>query len=436
MAGRATRILVLLSLVAAGALGLATGGSAQGGGIAYSIELSGTVDPASERWLGDALDDAAEASADLAIIRLDTPGGLDSSLRQMVKDTIAAPMPVVVYVSPGGARAGSAGAYLTQAADVAAMAPQTNIGSATPISIGPGDIPDDLERKIRHDAEAYMRALAEEHGRNGDLAERMVTRAANFTAEEALRENLVDVIAPGEEQLVADLDGFRVQGSKAQTLRTEGLRIERHDMPLHLELLQIIVNPNVAFLLLLVGLAGIAIEVFNPGMIIPGGLGAVSLVMGLYGTAQLPVTIAGIVLLLLAVALIVAEAHLPSGGALGVAGVAALVSGGLLLFDTDSDAFRVNPPVVIAVGILVGGLGLLIAQRVVRAQRQTRVMTGWEEMIGEEAEVRAAIDPVGQVFVEGALWRARPVEDGEAIEPGARVRVVEVDGLTLVVERV
>jgi membrane-bound serine protease (ClpP class) len=246
----------------------------------------------------------------------------------------------------------------------------------------------------------------------------------------------VDVIAPGEEQLVADLDGFRVQGSKAQTLRTEGLRIERHDMPLHLELLQIIVNPNVAFLLLLVGLAGIAIEAFNPGMIIPGGLGAVSLVMGLYGTAQLPVTIAGIVLLLLAVALIVAEAHLPSGGALGVAGVAALVSGGLLLFDTDSDAFQVNPPVVIAVGILVGGLGLLIAQRVVRAQRQTRVMTGWEEMLGEEAEVRAAIDPVGQVFVEGALWRARPVEDGEAIEPGARVRVVEVDGLTLVVERV
>lgn len=426
--------MVLLSLAVAGALGPATGGSAQGGGVAYSIELDGTVDPASARWLGGALEDAAEADAELAIVRLDTPGGLDDSLREMVQDTIAAPMPVAVYVSPDGARAGSAGAYLTEAADVAAMSPQTNIGSATPISIGPGEVPETLGRKIENDAAAYMRALAEEHGRNGELAEQMVTEAANFTAAEALDEGLIDAVAPSEEQLLQRLDGFRVRGPKAQTLRTAGLEIERHDMPLHLELLQIIVNPNIAFLLLLVGLAGIAIEVLSPGLILPGSLGVVALLLGLYGTAQLPVTLTGILLLLAAVGLIVAEAHLPTGGLLGAGGIAALIASGLLLYDTDSEAFEVDVPVIVAVAVLIGGLALLISQRVFAAYRQKRVMTGWEELLGAEGDVRVALDPVGQVFVEGALWRAQPL-DGEAkIELGARVRIVRVEGLTLFVE--
>lgn len=435
MAGRATRMLLLLSLVAAGALGLATGGSAQGGGgIAYSIELDGTVDPASARWLGNALDDAAEANAALAIVRLDTPGGLDESLREMVQDTIAAPMPVAVYVSPDGARAGSAGAYLTEAADVAAMSPQTNIGSATPISIGPGEVPKTLGRKIENDAAAYMRALAEEHGRNGGLAEEMVTKAANFTAAEALDEGLIDAVAASEEQLLQRLDGFRVRGPKAQTLRTAGLAIERHDMPLQYELLQILVNPNIAFLLLLVGLAGIAIEVLSPGLILPGSLGVVALLLGLYGTAQLPVTLAGILLLLAAVGLIVAEAHLPTGGLLGAGGIAALIASGLLLYDTDSEAFEVDVPVIVAVAVLVGGLALLVSQRVYAAYRQERVMTGWEELIGAEGDVRVPLDPIGQVFVEGALWRARPLDDGASIALGARVRIARVDGLTVFVE--
>lgn len=428
------RIAVWLVLALAGALSLASGAPGQEEGIAYSIELDGTVDPASERWLASALEDAADAGAELAIVRLDTPGGLDESLREMVKSTIAAPMPVAVYVSPDGARAGSAGAYLTEAADVAAMAPQTNIGSATPISIGAGDIPKTLGRKIENDAAAYMRALAGEHGRNAGLAEEMVTEARNFTAEEALDRNLIDVIAADERQLLERLDGFRVEGPKAQALRTAELRIERHEMPLQYELLQIVVNPTVAYLLLVAGLGGLALELLSGGSTIaPGVLGAIALLLGLYGTAQLPVTFAGIALLLGGVALIVAEAHLPTHGVLGAGGTGALAFSGLLLYDTGSAAFEVSAPVVIVVGLLTGGFVALAAQKVIAARRRP-VRTGWEEMIGATGEVRAALSPVGQVFVEGALWRARAASGDGSIERGARVRVEAVDGLTLLVE--
>ena len=223
--------------------------------------------------MGRALEDAADEGAELVIIRLDTPGGLDTSMREIVKDIIAAPMPVVVYVSPDGARAASAGLFVTQAADVAAMAPQTNIGSASPISIGGEDIGEVLGRKIENDAAAYVRALAEEHGRNPDLAEEMVRDATNVTAAEALDAGLIDIVATDTEDLLAQLDGFEVQGPKATTLDTEGLEVEERDMPLQYEVLQIIVNPNVAFLLILAGIIGIAIEIFSPGLILPGATG-------------------------------------------------------------------------------------------------------------------------------------------------------------------
>jgi membrane-bound serine protease (ClpP class) len=194
-------------------------------GIAYSIQLQATIDPATEKWIGSALDDAAEQDAKLAIIRLDTPGGLDDSMRSIIQDMAAAPMPVVVYVSPDTARAGSAGAYITQAADVAAMAPQTNIGSATPIAVSPTGGSEDLSRKIKNDAAASMRALAGVHGRNKRLAEQLVTEARNLTAEEAKRGGLIDVIAPTQESLLQRIDGFRVQGPRAQVLDTAGLEI-------------------------------------------------------------------------------------------------------------------------------------------------------------------------------------------------------------------
>jgi membrane-bound serine protease (ClpP class) len=435
MTASGVRLLLSGALALLGGLLLAGGAGGQQGGTAYSIELTGTIDPATEQWLGQALDDAEEDGAEVAIIRIDTPGGLDSSTREMVKDIIAAPMPVIAYVSPDGARAASAGLFITEAADVAAMSPQTNIGSATPISIGPGETDKVLGRKIENDAAAYVRALAEEHGRNGDLAERMVTDAVNRTAEEAERAGLIDVIASSERELLDELDGFGVQGPKAQRLETEGLEIARHDMPLQFELLQIIVNPTIAYLLLLAGMVGLAIELFSGGStIVPGVFGAISLLLGLYGTAQLPLTLVGILLLAGGVALIVAEAHVTSG-ILGAAGVAALIAAGLLLYNTDSDAFEVSVPAVVVTGLLLGGFLAFAVQRTVLAHRRP-VLTGWEEMVGATGEVRQALDPIGQVFVEGALWRARAADEGSSVERGYRVRVESVDGLTLIVRAV
>ncbi len=417
--------------VLAGCFGLLTAATAQTPGIAYSIELTGTIDPATEAWMGKALEEAEEADAEIAIVRLDTPGGLDTSMREIIQDIIAAPMPVVVYVSPDGARAASAGLFITQAADVAAMAPQTNIGSASPVSVGGGDVDETLGRKIENDAAAYVRALAEEHGRNGDLAEQMVTEAENVTAAEALEQGLIDIVAGTEEELLGALDGFEVKGPKeGVTLETAGLEIEPHDMPLQFDLLQIIVNPTVSFLLLSAGLLGLAIEIFSPGLVAPGALGLVSFLLGLYGTSQLPVTLAGIALLFVGVALIIAEAHVAAGGIMGVVGVIAIVLAGLLLYDTNSEALDVSVPAVIAAGVVLGGLLAIAAKKVVEARRNP-ARTGWEELVDAEALVRQPLDPVGQVFVEGALWRAEANDGVGRIPAGARVRVQSVEGLTL-----
>jgi membrane-bound serine protease (ClpP class) len=432
------KALGFLAATLAGALALATGAGAQdGSGLAVSIELPGTIDPATEEWISEALEDAAADDAELAIIRLDTPGGLDSSMREIVKDIIAAPMPVVVYVSPDGARAASAGLFVTQAADVAAMAPQTNIGSASPISITGADIDEVLGQKVENDAAAYVRALAEEHGRNPDLAEEMVRDATNVTAPEALDAGLIDLIAGSEEELLTELDGFVVQGPKAGALDTQDLRIETRDMPLQYDILQLLVNPNVAFLLILVGLIGLAIEIFNPGLLLPGGVGLVAFVLGLYGSAQLPVTAAGIILLVAGIGLIIAEAHLPTNGILGFVGIAALAVAGLLLFDTDTEGFGVSAPLVIGVAVALGGLLAVAVKKVVEARRNP-VWTGEEELPGEEGDVRVALDPVGQVFIHGALWRAEPADGADVggIPAGVRVRVESVDGLTLMVRPV
>src|SRR5688572_3566115 len=378
------RLSLLAVLLGVAAL-VAPAGAQDGSDLAVSIELPGSIDPATEEWISSALEDAADDGAELAIIRLDTPGGLDSSTREIVKAVISAPMPVVVYVSPDGARAASAGLFVTQAGDVAAMAPQTNIGSASPISISGADIDEVLGRKIENDAAAYVRALAAEHGRNPDLAEEMVREATNVTAPEALDAGLIDLIATDTDDLLEQLDGFVVEGPKAGALDTDGLEVDERDMPLQYDLLQLIVNPNVAFLLILVGILGLAIELFSPGLLLPGGVGLVSLVLGLYGSAQLPVTAAGIILLVAGIGLIIAEAHLPANGILGFVGVAALAVSGLLLFDTDGEGFGVSAPLVIGVALGLGGLLAVAVKKVVEARRNP-VWTGEEELPGMEGD--------------------------------------------------
>ena len=401
---------------------------------AHSIELTGTIDPATAAWLEEALSDAEEARARLAIVRLNTPGGLDRSMRDMVQNILAADLPVVVYVSPDGARAASAGLFVTMSADVAAMAPQTNIGSATPVQIGPGDPDEVLKRKVGNDAAAYVRALADRHGRNADLAERMVRDAVNVPARQALRERLIDRVATDERALLRQLDGFRIEGPKAQVLDTTGVRIERREMPFQYEVRQLLVTPTIAFLLVMVGLFGLAIELATPGALGPGALGGVALVLGLYGTVQLPVTLVGVVLILLAIGLFVAETQVASGGVLGVAGIGSLIAAGLLLYETDSPVYDVSVPAAVVGGALLGGLVLLVTSKALATRRQP-ARGGPEDLVGERASVRTALDPEGQVFVGGALWRAR-VSGGANLQAGDAAMVEAIEGLTLYVRPV
>ena len=431
------RIRTLAILLLACGLGLAIGSPwasskpADTAPLVVSIDFDLTINPASAEWAKEALDDAKKDGADVVIFRLDTPGGLDDSMRKIIKDILGAPMPVVVYVSPNGARAASAGLYITESADVAAMAPQTNIGSATPISLGGGNEDEVLGRKVRNDAAAYVRALAEGHGRNPDLAEQMVRKATNVPASVAKRRNLVDLIAPDQQSLVRELDGYRVKGPKAQTLHTAGARVESRGIPFKFAVLELLVNPSTVFLLFTLGLVGIGFELFHPGAILPGALGGVSLILALFGLAQLPINAAGLLLILLAFGLFVAEAFITSHGALAVGGVTSLIFGGLLLFDTNSDAYEVSIPIVIFTAALLGSFFAWVIGKAVQA-RHREVYTGSEELIGATGIVRSALDPVGHVFVKGALWRAH-ARDDRPLEIGDEIVVEEVHGLTLTV---
>lgn len=428
-AGRAAIAVVAGALALACALGGPAAASAQRA--VPSIELEGTIDVATERWLDSALDDAERDGAPFAIVRLDTPGGLDTSMRAMVKRITDSSLPVVVYVAPDGARAASAGMFVTLAGDVAAMAPQTNIGSATPVQIGGSGQDEVLGRKIRNDAAAYARALADAHGRNADLAERAVRDAANVPARRALEEGLVDLVAADRAELLERLDGLEVPGPKDATLETDGVRVENRDMPLHYDALQLLVNPTIASLLVLIGIAGLALELFSPGAIVPGVVGGIALVLGLYGSAQLPVTVAGVVLLVLAVALIAAETQVPSGGILGAGGVAALVAGLLLLYDTDSPAIGVSIPAVVAAGVLFGGLTAFAAVKAAQARKRP-VRGGGDALVGRRGTARTALDPDGRVMVDGAVWRAVADED-RPVARGTAVEVRAIEGLTLTV---
>lgn len=434
MSLRALSALVVLGLGVLLLAGTALAQDDTSAGEAYGIELSGTIDPATEGWIEEALDDAAEQEARLAVIELDTPGGLESSMRSIVAAIDEAPMPVVVYVAPNGARAGSAGVFITLAADVAVMAPQTNIGSASPIASTGADLDETLEAKITNDAAAFVRALATEHGRDPALAEQMVREATNVTAAEALEAGLIDLVVEDRDALLAALDGFEVEGPKAGVLETEGLELTEHEMPLLYEILQVLVNPNVAFLLILLGMLGLAVEAFAPGTILPGAIGALSLLLGGFGAVQLPIEAFGVALLALALVLIVAEAYLPTYGLLGALGIAAMIAGGLLLFDTDTDELAVSPWLVIGLGLVFGAVGLVVGRKIVASAR-TPIRSGEETLPGSVGVVRDPLDPIGQVFLGGALWRAR-TPGSEPIPLGYRVVVKAVDGLTLWVEPV
>lgn len=417
-----------LVAAAAGAATLAIAAPASAAGPRVLVAtLADDINPVSQDYLEDQVRRAEKGGYGALVVVLDTPGGLGTSMRGIVKSFLASPVPIVVYVSPAGSSADSAGAVIGQAADVLAMAPQTNIGSSTPITAGGQDFSKDLRRKVVNDAAAYIAELAREHGRNAEAAEAMVRDAANFGAREAEARHVADLVAPTLAALLEGLDG-RVTQPKGITLRTAGAAVEEVEMSLWQRALDTLIDPNIIALMLSLGVVGLLVELWNPGLVLPGTVGAISLLVGLYGLQVLPVSAAGALLLLLSLGLFVTDALVTAHGALSLAGAVTFVIGALMLFDPAGPAYQVSLWTAVAIAAtLVLLLGVALS-RVARARRNP-VEVGVDRLVGAQAEVRRD----GLVAVNGELWRAHRA-DGRALPRGERVTIEEVeDGLVLVV---
>ncbi|HKY59509.1 MAG TPA: nodulation protein NfeD [Gemmatimonadota bacterium] len=420
----------------------------------YRVAIDGAISPASAEFLTDAIERAEDEGAAALVVELDTPGGLVDSTRDIVQAILASRVPVVVYVAPSGARAGSAGVFITLAAHVAAMAPSTNIGAATPIQMGgapmpggPASPPDtgrggtgdgepgDLERKILNDTIAFIRTISERRGRNADWAERAVREGASITETEALAENVVDLLAPSVPALLDRIDGREVEVlDRTVSLETADADVRTIEAGLRFRILDTIANPNIAFILMLIGIYGIFFELMNPGAILPGVVGGISLLLAFFALQALPVNYAGILLILFALVLFIAEVKVASYGLLTVGGVVAFVLGATMLFDAPGSLVRVSWSVIVPAALLTAGFFAFVMGLAWRTYR-SRPTTGKEALVGERGRVTARIDPVGTVgtvSVHGELWRARAEEP---IEAGAEVVVAAVDGLTLTVRR-
>lgn len=436
---RAAALALLLPL----ALSLSSGATAAGPVV--ELELHDAIGPASADYTVRGLAKAARDGAPLVVIALDTPGGLDTSMRQIIQAILASPVPVAVYVSPEGARAASAGTYILYAAHVAAMAPATTLGAATPVAIGmpggadkppaasaPGSAPADaMTAKQVHDAAAFIRGLAQQRGRNAEWAERAVREAVSLTAEEALREHVIDVVAIDVAQLVAVLEGRTLQLHGRQvTLSLKGVAIERVRPDWRQRLLAVITHPSVALILMMLGIYGLLFEFSSPGTVLPGTVGAICLLLALFALQLMPVNYAGLALIVLGFALLVAELIAPSFGVLGIGGIVAFVAGGLLLFDSDVPGF--GAPVALIVMLALGSAALvLVGGSMALRARQRPVVSGREALLGSVGEVLAVEDGLAWARVHGERWRVR----SEAVlVPGQRVRVVAVRGLTLDVQ--
>jgi membrane-bound serine protease (ClpP class) len=396
------------------------------------VDVDRVIAPITAEIVNRALDQAERERAELVLIRLNTPGGLLDSTRTIVSRMVASPVPVVTWVGPSGARASSAGFFLLEAGDVAAMAPGTNTGAASPVLLGQ-EMDATMRKKVESDTAAWLRSVVGRRGRNSELAESTVLNARSFTEKEAVDDHLVEVVARDEAGLLRQLDGrpiTRFDGTAA-TLHTANAEVTHYEAGLRERILWAISDPNIAFLLLILGALGLYVEFTHPGMVAPGVIGGIVLLLGLFALSVLPISWLGVALILLALTMFTLEAFYPSHGILGVGGAACLVLGALLLVQGPPE-LRIHLMTALAVALPFSAITVFLATLAVRAHR-AKAMTGRSGMIGEEGEARTALDPMGKVFVHGEYWDA---DSPQPVPPGTRVRVVAVEGLRLHVEPV
>ena len=392
------------------------------------VSVSDAITPPIGEYILKSIRQAAESGAQAIVIQLDTPGGLDLSMRDIIKECLNAPVPVVVYVSPSGARAASAGVLITISAHVAAMAPGTNIGAAHPVAMGIGKADETMMEKVENDAVAYGRGIADQRGRNADWIEEAIRKSVSVTAEEALRLKVIDLVAEDLERLLEKIDGREVKlASGTRVLKTKGAEINRREMGFREKVLITISNPNIAFILFLLGLAGLYFEFSSPGVILPGIIGGISLILAFFAFQTLPVNYAGILLILFAVILFIAEIKVVSHGVLTIGGVVSLVLGSIMLFESPDPALRVSWSVLVPAVAIVSLFFVAVISIAVRAQMR-KVMTSREGLIGARGEALSDVHERGKVLIGGEYWNAF---SKEPIAKGKKVEVVAVDGLNV-----
>lgn len=426
----------------------------QADGHIIQLTIDDAIGPATDDYIERALETAARQHAELVVIRMDTPGGLDTAMRGIIKNITNSLVPVASYVAPTGSRAASAGTYILYASHIAAMAPGTNLGAATPVQIGgisppsPKQTPlskggekeeqaadkptdDAMKNKVINDAVAYIRSLAQLHGRNQEWAEKAVREAASLPAEEALKLNVIDIVAANMGDLLKQVDGREVTvlGQK-RLLQTAGKSIEKLEPDWRSRFLSVITNPNIAYILMLIGIYGLLLEFSNPGAIVPGTIGAISLLLALYAFQLLPINYAGMGLILLGVALMVGEAFEPSFGILGIGGLVAFVVGSIILMDTHAPGFGIEITVIITFAIISALIFIFVIGMAFKARRRP-VVSGLEELVGGQAIATQDFDQTGTVAIHSESWMAHT---GTPIHRGQTVRVTGIKGLTLEVE--
>ena len=391
------------------------------------LKVEGVINPAMSEYIVKGIDEARKRNAGLIVLRLDTPGGLNSSMRSIIKAMIASRVPVAVYVSPSGARAASAGTFITIASHVAGMAPGTNLGAASPVAVS-GGMDETMKKKVTNDAAAYIRSLAQKRGRNADWAEDAVRNGVSIGETAALNKGVIDLIATDQTALLRALDGRRVATDSGEViLRTRGAEIVNWEMGLRQKLLAVLSNPNLAYILMMLGVYGILFEIMNPGAIFPGVVGGICLIVGFYALQVLPINYAGLALILLGIIMFILEVNVVSYGALSIGGAIAMVLGSVMLIDSPAPFFRISYFVIIPVVGLTALFFLVLIGMGLRAQRG-RSVTGREGLMDATGVASAAIKPDGKVFVHGETWNAH---SSEPIEEGDRVRIVGVEGLRL-----